>query len=227
MNYLMFILILCFSFFADAVESVAVQGTVEGNVVLSAKPATSRDGFRGRYGRPAAMANAPEENSETHSVLVWIEGSSSAVSPPDSDVPVLNQKDQSFVPNLIAVRQNGKVRILNSDPLYHNVFSLSRTKKFDVGRRPKGEYLDVTFDKPGIVDVFCDIHSNMHAVIYVLPSTAVDHVIIQENRSFSISNLQPGDYTLRVFAIGYKETEIPIEISDGKTLTLGTITVSQ
>jgi hypothetical protein len=59
------------------------------------------------------------------------------------------------------------VEFPNSDSTYHNVFSLSKTKRFDLGRYPRGQSRSVRFDRPGVVQVFCEIHSHMNAFILV------------------------------------------------------------
>jgi plastocyanin len=80
---------------------------------------------------------------------------------------VLDQKNQTFRPYVLAVTLGTTVDFVNSDSTYHNVFSLSKTKRFDLGRYPRGESRSVRFDRPGVVRVFCEIHSHMSAFILV------------------------------------------------------------
>lgn len=198
------------------------HGKVEGVVLLTAKETSVSVG--GRYGRPSRSAGSTA--SVTDSVLIWLESSSSS-SGKASETPVLlDQKDLSFSPSLLPVRQHGSVRIRNSDPVYHNVFSLSPKKRFDVGRRPKGQYLDVTFDQPGAVDVFCDIHSNMRATIYVMPPSVITWTKVKNGDSFSFDHIASGDYQLRVYALGYQEKAIPVEIISEEAIEVGTVTLN-
>lgn len=194
---------------------------ITGTVILSPKN-TSRFGG-GLYGRPQTVSAS---KASTDSALVVLSGMRSSNTEVQRSPVILDQKDQRFTPNLLPVQLNDKVRIRNSDPVYHNVFSLSSTKKFDVGRRPKGEYLDVTFDKPGVVDVFCDIHSNMHAVIYVLPANAVSWVKVKSGEAFNLPQVPPGNYELKIYANGYEEQILRIQVSADEPTDIGTITMN-
>ncbi len=80
---------------------------------------------------------------------------------------VMDQRNETFVPHLLAVTTGTIVDFPNSDRIYHNVFSLSRVARFDLGRYAVGRSKSIRFDRPGIVRVFCDIHSHMNAFILV------------------------------------------------------------
>lgn len=200
-------------------QRVEADGSVEGIIVLAAKENPVRVG--GRYGRPSRSASTTGASSD--SVLVLLESANTSASQSNNTPVILDQKDLAFKPSLLAVRQHKSVRILNSDPVYHNVFSLSPVKRFDVGRRPKGEYLDVTFDKPGVVDVFCDIHSNMRATIYVIPPNVLKWMKVKSGEEFNIENIDPGNYHLKIYALGYQEQSIPIEITPDESTNVGTL----
>ena len=79
----------------------------------------------------------------------------------------LDQRGQRFVPHIVAIGVGGTVDFPNSDPFFHNVFSLSDVRSFDLGRYATGKSKTVRFDKPGVVRVFCDIHAHMSAFIFV------------------------------------------------------------
>ena len=79
----------------------------------------------------------------------------------------LDQRDESFVPHVLAIVAGTTVDFPNNDRTYHNVFSLSKTRSFDLGRYAAGHSKAIRFDRPGIVRVFCDIHSHMSAFILV------------------------------------------------------------
>lgn len=198
------------------------QGKVEGIVLLAAKETPVSMG--GRYGRPSRSSGSSA--TSTDSVLIWLETSGQSFGKASETPVLLDQKDLSFSPSLLPVRQHGSVRIRNSDPVYHNVFSLSPKKRFDVGRRPKGQYLDVTFDKPGAVDVFCDIHSNMRATIYVMPPSVITWIKVKSGDSFSFDQIASGNYQLKVYAVGYQETAIPVEITSEEATDVGTVTLN-
>ena len=79
----------------------------------------------------------------------------------------IRQHDESFTPRVVAVTVGSEVEFPNDDPIYHNVFSLSRARNFNLGRYPRGDTRRVRFDKPGVVKVFCEIHSHMSATVMV------------------------------------------------------------
>ena len=79
----------------------------------------------------------------------------------------MDQRNETFVPHVLAITTGTTVDFPNSDRIYHNVFSLSKTAPFDLGRYAVGRSKSVRFDRPGIVRVFCDIHSHMSAFILV------------------------------------------------------------
>jgi hypothetical protein len=97
-----------------------------------------------------------------------------------------------FIPRVVAVPVGSIVDFPNDDPLYHNVFSLSRARTFNLGRYPQRESRRVRFDKPGTVKVFCEIHSHMTATVMVFrhPWFAVP----DENGAFTLNDLPPGDH---------------------------------
>ena len=80
---------------------------------------------------------------------------------------VIGQKNKQFTKDKITIKVGETVRFTNEDPFFHNVFSLSPVKTFDLGSYPKGEFRDVTFDTAGIVEVECAIHPNMRMTIEV------------------------------------------------------------
>ena len=106
----------------------------------------------------------------------------------------MEQRQETFLPHVLTVMAGTEVEFPNVDPIYHNVFSLSKTSSFDLGRYPKGSSRSVRLDKTGIVKVFCHIHSDMSAVIMVL-----DHsffAVPDANGEFSITGIPPGRYTV-------------------------------
>ncbi len=118
--------------------------------------------------------------------------------PAPSDVKAtraaIGQKDEQFVPHLVAVTTGSTVDFPNRDPFFHNVFSLSRPANFDLGRYPSGATRGQQFRKPGIVKVYCHFHSHMSAVVRIF-----DHAwfTLPDNGGlFSIDGVPPGEHTL-------------------------------
>jgi len=106
----------------------------------------------------------------------------------------LYQRNESFVPHVLAITRGSTVEFPNDDPFFHNVFSLSSAAKFNLGRYPRGQTRAWKFTKPGLVKVFCDIHSHMNASILVLdhPYFAIPAV----DGTFELPEVPAGEYTV-------------------------------
>jgi len=116
---------------------------------------------------------------------------------PPEQHPVLDQVNERFVPQVLPITVGTTVDFPNHDKVYHNVFSFSSAKSFDLGRYPAGHFKSVTFDKPGIVKVYCDIHSQMNAIILVLKNPFF--AMTDEEGNFVLQNVPPGRYTLKAW----------------------------
>lgn len=112
----------------------------------------------------------------------------------------MDQKNERFIPHLLAVTTGTVVDFPNDDNIYHNVFSLSKTRRFDLGRYAAGHSKAVRFDQPGVVRVFCEIHSHMNAFILVF-----DHrffAMTDEEGRFRIERVPPGTYQVTAWYEG-------------------------
>ena len=186
-------------------------GSVSGTVTLTsgsrAPLGAAAYGRRGVAPKPAAVG------PETRKVVVFLEGVKS-VEPKPMRVQVV-QKGEQFVPPVTAVTTGSTVEFPNEDPFFHNVFSLSRARTFDLGRYPSGESRERTFPRAGIVKVYCDIHSHMSALVMVL-----DHAfftIPTEAGSFTLPPVPPGDYTLVAWHERIGEQRQRIKVAAGAT----------
>ncbi len=106
----------------------------------------------------------------------------------------LNQQDARFQPDVIVVPVGSTVEFPNLDPIFHNVFSLSKAQPFDLGYYPQGHSRNVKFNNPGVVQVYCHIHANMYAAIVVTDSSWYQKPAA--DGSFSFSDVPPGRYRL-------------------------------
>ncbi len=108
---------------------------------------------------------------ERSQVVIYLEGPRPAnvdpVGPAEFKIQQLNRR---FSPDLLVVPVGSKVSFPNMDPIFHNIFSLSKPRPFDLGSYDKGETREVTFPKPGIVDIYCRLHPNMAAAVVVTPN---------------------------------------------------------
>jgi plastocyanin len=138
---------------------------------------------------------------DASSAVLWLTPVGTAVAPaPQTQIPQLVQRDKSFHPSLIVIPVGGKVEFPNRDPFFHNVFSLFEGKRFDLGLYESGTTRFVHFDKPGISFIFCNIHSQMSAVVIAL---ATPYYAISDTRGdISIPDVPPGRYDLQVFHAG-------------------------
>ena len=164
-SFLWLFILTALFFLFNAQGARAQTALIEGRVVLETSENNLTDVTIGGY-QSFSSGTANETDAASGGVLIWLEdknqGQVYQTEESSENLQVLDQVDKRFSPRLIAVRIGESVRIKNSDPVYHNVFSLSKTKRFDVGRRSPKDYEDVLFDKVGIVDVFCDIHHSLH-----------------------------------------------------------------
>lgn len=143
--------------------------------------------------------------------VVYVEG---VFPPPDEPAVVsLPQKDLAFVPALLPVRVGTRVEFPNLDDTYHNIFSYSRPKRFDVGRyRPDERPIpSQVFDEPGLVTLRCDIHEHMRGVILVLDTPYF--VVTDEEGNFRLSGVPPGRHVLKVWLSSRTTLERPVEVS--------------
>src|SRR5881409_3462733 len=148
--------------------------------------------------------------------VVYLEGNfPRPASLPTKDV---EQKDLTFIPALLPIEVGTKVEFPNLDDQYHNIFSYSPAKRFDLGRyRPEERPIpSVTFDKPGLVTLRCDIHEHMRGLILVLNTP--HFVVTNTDGTFRLSGLPAGHYTLKAWIDSKTTREQPVELKSGQTL---------
>jgi plastocyanin len=128
------------------------------------------------------------------------------------------QKDLTFVPALLPIEVGTKVQFPNLDDQYHNIFSYSPVKRFDLGRyRPEERPIpSVTFDQPGLVTLRCDIHEHMRGLILVLNTPYF--VMTDTAGRFRLDKLPAGRYTLKAWIDSRTTREKPIDLKNGQTV---------
>ena len=112
----------------------------------------------------------------------------------------LDQKGQQFIPRVLAITVGTIVDLPNNDTTFHNAFSLSPFKTFDLGRYPPGRTRSVRFDRAGPVPVFCDIHSHMSA--FVLVFSHPYYATTTTDGRYRIDNVPAGTYTVSAWHEG-------------------------
>jgi plastocyanin len=112
----------------------------------------------------------------------------------------MDQRNETFMPHVLAVATGTTVDFPNSDNTYHNVFSLSMAKRFDLGRYARGRSKSVLFDRPGVVRVFCDIHSHMSAFVLVFEHRYF--ATTDTDGRYQIDGIPPGTYAVAAWHEG-------------------------
>ena len=110
---------------------------------------------------------------------------------------VIEQRDKSFAPHVMAVPVGSSIAFPNFDDIFHNVFSLSKTKAFDLGMYKSGESREIVVDKPGIIRLGCNLHPSMAAFLIVVDAPA--YVPTNPDGTFSFSSLAPGKWRVQAW----------------------------
>ncbi len=148
------------------------SGTITGRVIVATG------------GRGAALGE----------VVVYVEGTTPRIPASAQKRAEVRQRDLRFEPELVVVPRGSVISFPNEDRVFHNVFSLSRAKRFDLGLYRSGDSRDVTFDRAGRVDVYCNIHPDMVAQILVLDSA--HYALATSTGEFLIPNVPAGTWNL-------------------------------
>jgi plastocyanin len=182
---------------AMAICATVNAGEIDGLVVITHRLTKKKITLSAaEYQRGTAVplgSNQEDEDSlsyERSHVVVYLEDDGAS----QTRTATMEQKDRRFVPDLVVIPSGSTVNFPNLDPIFHNVFSLSRTKSFDLGNYPRGKARAVKFSKPGIVLVNCHLHTNMAAVIVVAPGPWAARV--EGDGRFTLRGVPPGRHTL-------------------------------
>lgn len=154
----------------------------------------------------------PERN-----VVVWLVGGA-ARSPVSAKRIVLDQRQLQFKPHVLAVSVGSQVEMPNSDRVFHNVFSFHDGKRFDLGLYPVGTAKTVTFDRPGLSRIFCNIHPNMAA--YVLALDSAYFAVSDTQGQFAMADVPSGSYTYHAWRPGGETTTGKVAVAPGRRLEI-------
>jgi plastocyanin len=150
----------------------------------------------GRVELVDSHAPAVRQRHDYSGVAVWLEPVGAARPPAPLHARML-QKDKAFQPHLLIVTVGSTVDFPNLDPMFHNAFSNYDGQLFDIGLYPPGSTRGIRFSRPGIVRVFCNIHSSMSAVIVVLDTPLF--AITKSDGRYSIDGVPEGAHDLTFF----------------------------
>jgi plastocyanin len=157
----------------------AIAGTVGGQVELtnSRDPAVRHHNYSG--------------------VVLWLEPVGRPAPPAPPRRVEIKQANKVFTPHVVAIPVGGTVAFPNLDPIFHNAFSNFAGQPFDLPLYAPHTTRSVTFVKPGIVQVFCNIHATMSAIIAVVPTPW--YALTPPAGRFSIAAVPPGEYDLHIY----------------------------
>jgi plastocyanin len=197
---------------AGRAAQAARPGTIRGRVDLRRPPTPSdRRPTVTDLGTPAGR-DVPDLLRS----IVYLESAPrGAFEISDGGRAVMDQRNESFVPHVLAITTGTTVEFPNSDRFYHNVFSLSKTKTFDLGRYAAGHSKAIRFDRPGIVRVFCDIHSHMNA--YILVFSHPFFALTDADGRYRIDNVPSGTYGIVAWNEGTPSETRSVTVPDGGT----------
>ena len=165
-------------------------------------------------------------------VLVYLTKAPSATEDLSKLKFVMDQRNLEFIPHVLPVLVGATVDFPNNDKVDHNVFSMSRTKKFNLGSYPAGQSKSVVFDKPGIVELRCDVHAEMAAYILVMknPYFAVTdkqgHFEIPDSGHLTqtglsgIKDLAPGKYFIKTWHQKLKTQKKAVVVPENGDVTI-------
>ena len=196
-------------------STVAGQGTscefgrIEGMVDFQLKPP------RRRRALIQSSTLPPPSFSGRNKTVVYLQQGPLGAFESNESRAILDQRNETFTPYVLPVQVGTIVHFPNNDEVFHNVFSLSSTKRFDLGRYAQGSSKSILFDRPGVVRLFCDIHSHMSAFVIVFSHrffTTTD----DEGR-YSIEDVPPGQYTLIAWADGEIRASTSIDVLRDET----------
>jgi plastocyanin len=196
-----------FSFSRDGRAEIAIEGTVGLPKTQSAPVANERYEI---------VSEAGVLKTDPPRAVVYLEGSF----PKPATLPVkqMEQKELTFIPSLLPVELGTKVEFPNLDDVYHNIFSYSPAKRFDLGRYPPNERPTPfqIFDRPGLVTIRCDIHEHMRALILVLDTPYF--TISDPQGRYRLTKLPAGHFVLKAWVNSKTTRERPVDLADGATV---------
>jgi len=190
-------------------------GVVLSGVLASAQPASKTGIVKGAItisGKPAqdavvAIEGLPKETGKPRDAKL------------KAPHAVMDQREMKFVPRVLAVVAGTIVDFSNNDKTWHNVYSSSEAKKFDLGLYPPQKTRSATLDKPGVVRILCNVHPAMEAFIVVK-----DHpyyATTEKRGNYEIENVPLGKYTVEVWHPEFGAKKLPFElVREGQVLVL-------
>jgi plastocyanin len=195
-------------------QSALADGSVMGVVALDTpRPPAVSPGYKPQTVKPI-------QHEEATPAIVWVEQSGTLY--PKSrvkDVQRIVQHGYQFRPAVCVLQTGASVEFPNMDDEFHNVFSYSKPRRFDLGRFRKDETSPrITFDRPGLVKVYCEIHQHMRCRILVLDTPWF--ALSDRQGQFKITGLPAGEYQIKAMLPSEKVVTSTLTIRDGQTASV-------
>lgn len=151
--------------------------------------------------------------------VIYIDKIASKTFPPPKEHPVMDQKNLMFKPHVLPVIVGTTVDFVNSDNVLHNVFSPDQcTGKLNLGSWPKGQMKSFTFKEPGCTPtLLCNVHPEMEAFVVVVETPY--YAVSEKDGSYTIKDVPPGKYTLKIWHQKLKGKDAQIEVTDKGEVT--------
>jgi plastocyanin len=155
----------------------------------------------------AASVSGRVEAPQGDPAVVWFEPVAGDNAPGTAAAKkTIDQKNKTFLPHIVAIQSGGSIAFPNHDPFFHNAFSNYSGQPFDTGLYAPGTSKVITFRRPGVARVFCNIHPTMSAVIVVVETPY--HAVTNKDGAFVIADVPAGEYTMRVFTERASDAEL-------------------
>lgn len=153
------------------------------------------------------------QNPNANETLVWLEptGKTSIKRPP-STVSIVT-RGKALVPHVLAIPVGSTVEFPNDDPISHNLFSLSSPNAFDLGLYRRGAGKSHKFESAGLVNVYCNVHPNMSAVIHVMATPF--YAFADAGGTYTLADVPPGKYRLVAWNEQGGQSDTPLEVTSG------------
>ena len=205
------VLVLALTAALAAHATQGAPGSVRGSVVVRSPVAAPTGDLLGGTSVP----RAPRHHREA---VVFFETPPDRVDGLVEARVAMRQRDATFLPHVLAVTAGTTVEFPNDDETYHNVFSLSKPRPFDLGRYAAGRSKAVRFERPGIVRVFCDIHTQMNAFIHVFDHRF--HAVTDAEGRYEIDRVPPGTYRVTAWYEGVAQETKVVTVAPGAAAEL-------
>lgn len=148
--------------------------------------------------------------------VVWLDTPGAPRRRAGASEVVLDQRNLSFFPHVLAVQVGTVVKFPNSDRVFHNAFSFHDGQKFDLGLYPVGTVRNVGFDRPGLSRIFCNIHPGMGAYVMVVNSPYF--AVSDRAGNFTIPAVPPGTYRYYAWRAGGAILNAPLVVTAGTSM---------